>query len=72
MCGGWVWKEEGDVLERKERVWLGWEMCCWRRLFVHVAARMGSERVVERVVERGGELEVKDEEGETLLFVACG
>ena len=44
----------------------------YRTSLVHVAAGVGSERVVNWVVERGGELEAKDEEGETPLFIACG
>ena len=38
----------------------------------HVAARMGSERVVDWVLERGGDLEEGDSGGETPLWHACG
>ena len=38
---------------------------------LHVAAFVGSERMVDWVVERGGDLEVRISTGGTPLFVAC-
>ena len=54
--------------------WEGlWEYGIYRpkTSLLHIAARMGSERVVEWAVERGGDLNGLNEWDETPLLVAC-
>ena len=50
-----------------------WEVVQWLRkktFLLHVAARVGSERVVDWLLARGADLDLKSE-GETPLYAAC-
>ena len=59
-ASGWdeMWSYDGEYGERKTSL-------------LHLASRLGSERVVDWVMERGGDLEWRDSDGVTPLWHAC-